>query len=289
MNTELEEQLSAGMRESVSGLSLAGDIVGRASRRHRRRTATIRMGYALGVAGLAGAVAVGVTVAGGDPRPRPAGPATVAQPPAAVRLAAATSASANISYRVRQVEGDLTYQGAFDPKTKTGYLRVAMDAGVLTELLINGTRYVGTEPPPGGAPRPSGAHERYSLYGQYPGKYDSLSYGTNGSNITNIAATPDPMAFLQTLRDSHATISQNADGSIHYTYSAGKDADNMTTTVGDVTIGADQRVAKVTSTVTWRSTATGSLVTGQYNVTTELSDYGTPVVVARPAPVVPAR
>ncbi|MFI7072594.1 hypothetical protein [Micromonospora sediminicola] len=34
----------------------------------------------------------------------------------------------------------LTYEGAFDPKTATVYVRVPQDDSVTTELLINGTR-----------------------------------------------------------------------------------------------------------------------------------------------------
>ena len=70
MSINLEEQLAAGMREHISDLAVdGGAVLGRATRRHRRRTAVIRTAYALGVAGLAGVLAVGLTAGGGSGRP----------------------------------------------------------------------------------------------------------------------------------------------------------------------------------------------------------------------------
>jgi hypothetical protein len=64
MTTNLEDQLADGMREYAHGLSLAGDVVGAAARRHRRRTFVRRSAYAGGVATLAATLAIGFAATG---------------------------------------------------------------------------------------------------------------------------------------------------------------------------------------------------------------------------------
>jgi thiamine monophosphate kinase len=109
MTTDLEEQLSAGMREHTAGLALSGDVLGRATRNHRRRAATVRAGYALGVAGLAGVLAASLTLGGGrganDPAPKAAPPSVAQAQSPSLRLAAAAAASDDISYRIRLSSG----------------------------------------------------------------------------------------------------------------------------------------------------------------------------------------
>jgi hypothetical protein len=291
MTIDLEEQLSAGMREHAAGLTLNGDVLGRATRNHRRRVAAVRLGYGLGVAGLAGVLAAGLTLGGGGAPRRDAGtpPAVQMQAPS-LRLAAAAAASDDISYRIKLTttavgaSHALTYEGAFDPRTDTGYVRCVGDAGVLTELLIDGTRYIGTEPLPGRSP--AGNHEAYSRYGRYPGTFDRLAYGLSGTPVVG-AATADPATLFKALREANATTSQNPDGSLHFQI---RQATNHDATVmdGDVTIGADGRVAKVAITGSWESTVKGRLDRGEFTTTLELSDYGLEVKVDRPADVVPA-
>jgi hypothetical protein len=70
MTADLEDQLAEGMREYANGLSPAGDVVGAAARRHRRRTSVRRSAYAGGVATLAAALAIGFA-ATGPTSPRP--------------------------------------------------------------------------------------------------------------------------------------------------------------------------------------------------------------------------
>jgi hypothetical protein len=291
MTNRLEEQLSAGMRESATGLTLSGDVLGRATRNHRRRVATVRLGYALGVAGLAGVLAAGLTLGGGgaaQPDAK-APPATQVQAPS-LRLANAAAASDEISYRSKLTLGapgapDITtYEGAFDPRTDTGYLRCVRDHGVLTELLINGTRYFGTEPLPGKTP--TGVHEAYSRYGEYPGKHEGFSY--NLSNLPAVSGvTADPASLFKALKEANAEISQNPDGTLHFRIRQ-EHQDGVTVYDGDVTIGADGRIAKVAIAGTWESTAKGRLDKGAFTMTLELYDYGLDVRVERPADVVPA-
>ncbi len=295
-DTELEERLTEGMHRMVGGVHLTGEVLDRAKRRHQRRAVIVRTGYGLGIAGLAGVLAVGLLPGGGAVPPGGGdAPSAVQVQPAKLRLANAAVASDNISYRMRLEERAAggrvmaTYEGAFDPKTATGYLRSPQDDSVATELLIEGTRYTGGEPPLGPLPPDKGPGETYGRYAEYPGKYDRLSlYGDSNSVLGS--AAPDPAALFQALRDANATVTENPDGTLHFEYaSQSTDGVSSSTTAGDVTLNADGRIAKVALTVNWRSTAKGRLDQGTYTAVLELSDYGLEVKVQRPADVVPFR
>ena len=293
MNTELEERLLQSMHHKVDGIALTGDVLGRAARRHRRRTTTIRIGYALSAAGLAGALVAGLTVGNGAAPRQDAGKAPAGQAePASLRLVNAVAASDNISYRIRLTTGNpsgkggLTYEGAFDPRTATGYVRQPRDDSVMTELLIAGTRYIGGEPPLGKLPPDKGRGETYGRYGRYPGKYERLSlYG--GPDTVLGAASPDPAALFKALTAADAATTENADGTLHFEY-ATNSKDGSGTTSGDVALNADGRIAKMALTGTWQSTAKGRLDTGTWIATLQLFDYGLKVNVKRPIDVVPA-
>ncbi|GAA3755183.1 hypothetical protein GCM10022225_44920 [Plantactinospora mayteni] len=291
MTTDIEDQLIAGMRQEVAGVTLTSDVLGAAKRRHQRRTTLLAATYATGVLGLAGLTAAVLTVGGGG-QPGPTGdrPGASATAPR-MELAAAAAASENISYRMRLTESGpdgLTYEGAFDPRTDTGYVRVPMEDSVMTELLVNGTRYVGGEPPLGPPPPDrDGPGETYGRYGQYPGKHDRLSlYGSSDSALG--AAAPDPAALFKALKDANATVTENPDGTLHFEY-ATQFEHGSSTTSGDITRDGDGRVAKVLFTFTWQSTAKGRTDTGTSTATLELFDYGVEVKVERPTDVVPAR
>jgi len=289
MNTDLEEQLIESMRHKVDGIALTSDVLDRATRRHQRHTTRVRLGYALGAAGLAGVLAAGLTVGGGVTPRHDAGkaPAVHAEPPS-LRLVNAAVASDNISYRMRLKTDSLAYEGAFDPRTATGYVRSPQDDSVAVELLINGTRYEGGEAPLGTLPpdKKGGTHETYGRYGQYPGKYDRLSlYG--GAQTVAGAASPDPAALFKMLKDAKATITENPDGTLHFDYATESKFDS-TTTSGDVTLNADGRISQVVFAGTWQSTAKGRLDKGTFTSTLELFDYGVDVKVKRPKDVVPA-
>ncbi|WP_148307827.1 hypothetical protein [Actinoplanes friuliensis] len=273
MTTELEARLTESMHHQVDGLALSTDILDRATRRHQRRTTTIRIGYALGAAGLAGALAAGLSLGGGAAEP----PAVVQAAPASMRLANAATASDNISYRIHLKSGSRVGDGAFDPRTASGYFRVPQDDSVTTEIMVNGTRYIGGEPPLGKLPADKGRGEKYGRYGQYPGKHKSLSLFGNGDAVVG-AAAPNPAALFKALSQANATTSENPDGTFHFEYA---------TTTGDVALNSDGRIARMTLTTTWRSTAKGRLDTGRFDTTIELSDYGLKVKVKRPADVVP--
>ncbi|MFF5230209.1 hypothetical protein [Dactylosporangium sp. NPDC000521] len=295
---DLAEQLAAGMRAHVAGITGGGDVLARATRRHRRRTAVIRTGYALGVAGLAGALAVGLTTgAGGGEQDGRQSPVVQAEPPASLKLSKAAAASDNISYRMkltmRSADGKTVgeSEGAFDPMTATGYIRRPQDDSVMVELLIDGVRYMGAEPPLAPLPpdkTPGG--EVYGRYGQYPGRFDRLSLAGNGMGALG-SAGPDPATLFKALQGVNAAVTQYPDGTLHFEYSthgAPGDPTLETRVSGDVTLNADGRIAKVTMQDWWQSTIKRTVMSGQSFTTLELSDYGVPVHVDRPTDVVPA-
>jgi hypothetical protein len=291
MSIDLEEQLAAGMRAHVADITVDGDVLARAGRRHHRRTVAVRTGYALGVAGLAGVLAVGLTAGAGDGTTQRL-PAVQAEAPAPLRLAKAAAASDNISYRMKVTTGTATgeatrtCEGAFDPIASTGYVRCPQDDSVMVELMIDGTRYIGGEPPLTPLPPDKGPGETYGRYGQYPGRHDHLSlYGDAGTVLGS--AAPDPAALFKALQQANATVTQNPDGTLHFDYVT-QDGPSSSSTAGDVVLNADGRIAKVTLAGTWRSTAKGRLDTGTFRATLELSDYGVAVHVDRPADVVAA-
>jgi hypothetical protein len=280
------------MHRTVDGFTLTGDVLGRARRRHQRRTAATRIGYALGVTGLAAVAAVGIAAGGGSAsRHHGSTPSVVQAQPASLRLTNAVAASNDISYRIRLTttlqSGQVIarYEGAFDPNTDTGYLRKPQDDAVETELLINGTRFVGGEPPVTPLPPDKGLGEKYGRYGQYPGRYDRLSLYCGDAVLC--AATPDPAGLLAALKNVNATIRQNPDGALHFEYTT-QITDGSITTSGDVTLNADGRIGNVTFTSNWQSTAKGRPDAGTVNATLELFDYGVTVTVQRPTDVVPA-
>jgi hypothetical protein len=296
MTTHLEEHLAAGMRQETRGIALTDDVLGRARRGYRRRAAVTRLGYGLGVVGVAGALAAGLVLDAPDRERKP--PSIAQQESPALRLANAATASNSTSYRIRfeskgwaetdgtrHPEGPATvWEGAFDPNTRTGYARHTFEWGVMTELLINGTRYVGTEPRADGK-RPPGEHEAYSLYSQYPGTHDRLVYGAAEMPVLN-AAAPDPAGLLKALREANATVTEKPDGTLTFSYATATNEGSQTFT-GDVTLDGNGRIASMVVTVAWESTVKKRLDKGEFVMTTTFSDWGLPVTVERPAKVQP--
>ncbi|MFG2053943.1 hypothetical protein ACGFI9_07895 [Micromonospora sp. NPDC048930] len=289
MNT-LDKRLANGLHDIVDGdldsVPPVGALLDRGRRARRRRTATLVGGtFALLALGVASVATVVTTPASDRPGVTEAARPASASPK--MKLVSAVAASENLSYRLRLTNAGpdgLTYEGAFDPKTTTGYVRAPQDDSVMTELLINGTRYVGGERPQGKLPADKGPGETYGRYGQYPGKYDRLSLYDEGNGVLG-AASPDPAALFTALKTANATISQKPDGTLHFEYTTSEEK-GSTTTSGDVTLDGDGRIAKVALTGTWRSTAKGRLDKGTFSATLELFDYGVAVKVKRPTDVV---
>ncbi|WP_433128661.1 hypothetical protein ACQPWW_02385 [Micromonospora sp. CA-240977] len=287
----IDDRLAHRLHDIVDGETPSAppvDALIERGRQGRRRRTTAIVGTTCAL--LALGVGTALTVPANAPSSRPGVTAEAARPepvPPAMRLVAAATASENISYRMRLTNSGpdgLTYEGAFDPRTATGYVRVPKDDSVLTELLINGTRYEGGERPLGELPPDKGPGETYGRYGQYPGKYDRLSLQGDGNAVLG-AAAPDPAALLAALRSADATVTENPDGTLHFTY-ATTSGDGSSSAAGDVTLSRDGRIATVALTTTWQSTAKGRLDQGTVSSTLDLFDYGVEVNVERPTDVV---
>ncbi|MEH0827772.1 MULTISPECIES: hypothetical protein [unclassified Micromonospora] len=303
MTTDLEEQLTVGMRDEVAGLTFTRDVLGEAARRHRRRTALHRTAFAAGVVGMVGALAAAMTVSTGGAAVSP-GPvaerptATTADTPQ-LRLAAAAAASENISYRVKvtttvkdklppkdelpePVSASWVTEGAFDPATATGYLdspytglRPVVAAGFEHERLVNGVRYIGGRD--GSAP-----DNGKIVWSRYPGRQDNLDYDL--ALRGGLTASANPQELFGALRRAGAKVTETRGGAYHFEVEVKDDPSRgvVDRLVGEVTLGADKRIAKVAYDRT-ASVTRGEVYTYHLHVVTELSDYGTPVKVKPPA------
>lgn len=296
MTNFIEEQLTEGMRERVADITITTDVVRQTLRAHRRHVVMARTGYAVGAAGLAGALAACVLSTGGAGPGATPGRATVAGGESSqVRLAAAVSASRGISYRVKNT---ITYRsqpaspqtvitGAFDPATTTGYLRFASADGTpwSEERLVDGDLYTGDlvhlRPLPSNTakkPAPS-PDERVDWTHDPDKKYTSLPYDDAKSGVLG-SVSADPGELFDSLTRSGARISQTGPDTYHFEVAVAP-RPNLSDgkVVGEVTVGSDHRVAKVVYEATMHF-ATETFVADE---TLELSDYGTPVTVERPA------
>jgi hypothetical protein len=311
MTTDLEDQMIAGMRDEVAGLAFTRDVLGEATRRHRRRTALHRTAYAASVVGVVGALAAAVTVGAGrtsgSPGPNAAPPAVATAESPQLRLAAAAASSENISYRVKvttsvkdrlptdppvPMSASWVTAGAFDPATATGYLdspdeglRPIVACGEEHERLVNGDLYISAR---------DGVSGKIG-WSLSPDKRDNLDYDLAlGGGLT---ASADPQELFRTLQRAGAKVTETPGGAYHFEVQVKDGAvpamdarEVVDRLVGEVTLGADKRIAKVaydrTMTVTHNrvvSDNTGQVFTYHLHVVTELSDYGTPVRAEQPA------
>ncbi|WP_238007226.1 hypothetical protein KZZ52_37675 [Dactylosporangium sp. AC04546] len=280
MTNFIEEQLTEGMRERVAGLTITTDLVGQAVRGQRRRTVITRTAYAVGIAGLAGALTAGVLATGGTgPTATPGRPSVAGTGSPQLRLAAAAAASGGTSYRVqstvtyRSLPGSpsMTISGAFDPATTTGYIRIPFDGGSRwhEERLVGGDLYT-TEAVAG----------ETVLWHHDPGiKYTGLPYNVKTGGL---AVSADPQQLLDTLSRSGVTITQTGPDTYHFEGAIPQQTGVTGTMVGDVTVGPDQRIAKVVYESTLRFAREPNEIT-VLDATLELSGYGDPVTVERPA------
>ncbi|MET8352378.1 MULTISPECIES: hypothetical protein [unclassified Micromonospora] len=302
MTSDIEEQLTIGMRQEVAGLALDTDVLGAATRRHGRRVTVRRASYAAGVMGLAGALAAVVAI-GGPGASAPGGNAPGASapggnpPPVAsadspqLQLASAITASEAVSYRLKITVGSRedpdaggTAEAAWDPDRSTGWLTSSIPGGgAYYQRMINGTFYVGSS---GSATWKQEPNNGYLEYGDVLG-------GAAG-------ASADPKELFAALREAHAKITRTGDGRYHFESTRSYDDEHSAgtrTLVGDVTVGADGRVATVTYLSSnkarikagVKSPKSGLTMESHQRLTLELSDYGVPVRVQKPTNVIVAR
>jgi hypothetical protein len=279
MTSDFEQELIAGMRQEVAGAAFATDVVGEARRRHQRRAMVQRVMYAAGVVGVVGAVAAGVAVGGGgQPGPGTNQPAVAEATSPRLQLVAAVAASENISYRLKITAGSKadpagwgTAEGAYDPATATGYLNSSQPdgPGVYYQRLINGKLYFGSNGSKTWKQEPSNGKFEYG---------DALGGA--------VGASADPQELFKALRQEGGKITQTGAGTYHFELALKGDGTVKSDLVGDVTVDADKRVAKVTYEHTTQAEKDGQAFTSIVVVTVELSDYGTPVQVDKPTDVI---
>lgn len=275
---DIESRLADGMRRLTgeSGFGLRRKpptqaLLARGRKTRRRRRVTWAVGACVVAVGL-----VGVPLMMGENRQTP-------QPDSAkIRLVAALSGSDNISYRLKVTNSHrddtgrpFVFEGAFDPVTRTGRLYSPPDSagGSYDQRLVEGTLYIS---------------HRDSPFQILRGTHDRLQYsGVFGGGLTG---TADPQDLLHTLAAANATVTQTGPAGYHFEVdvindpSSGIHSDRLR---GDLTINGDNRIEKVTYERTAQTTVNCLPVTLKEANTLELSGYGEPVTVERPANAVP--
>ncbi|MEU8003345.1 hypothetical protein AB0B66_19485 [Catellatospora sp. NPDC049111] len=110
MNISLEDELAAGMREHTADLRPSPDLLDRAARRNRRRTAGRAVGT--GVFGLAAVVAVAMTALGGSPAAPTADPGPRSAPELlTVGMVSERAVAALAGDDVQHIVSTTTYRG----------------------------------------------------------------------------------------------------------------------------------------------------------------------------------
>jgi hypothetical protein len=282
---DLDAQLSERLHELAGGepgsAAPTQRLLQRGRRARHRRAALAGTSLAVLAAGAVTAVAVATH------SPTPA--VTADRPPAAtaatprLELAAAVANSENISYRLKITAGGSkadpdgwgTAEGAYDPATSTGYLNSSQPdgPGVYYQRLINGKLYLGSNGSKTWKQEPSNGTFEYG---------DALGGA--------VGASADPQELFKALRQEGGKITQTGAGTYHFEVALkGDSAIKSGTLVGDVTVDADKRIAKVTYERTTQAEKDGQALTSTSVLTVELSDYGTPVQVEKPADVIVAK
>jgi hypothetical protein len=277
MTNLIEEQLAEGMRERVEGMSVAPGLVGQVLRVQRRRVMITRTAYAVGVVGLAGAVAASaLTVNGNGPGAHRDRPPTAAADSPQLSLAAAVTASRGTSYHMKSTihvhspgKAPIVIEGAFDPATTTGYQRMSDNSKAWgEERVVGGDLYTADIFPDG-----------QIVWRHDEGKHTGL---TADPKIGVPGVSADPQQMFDVLTQAGATITQTGPNTFHFTAAITVGGGVLTGSMtGDVTVGSDHRIAKVVYERTLRSTAHPQDIT-VIDATLELSGYGSPVTVERP-------
>jgi hypothetical protein len=266
-----------------------GRLLERGRRARHRRTALAGTSFALFAVGVVAAVAVAANPA--DPAQRPPATAGAASSSAAdpqLELVAAIRASQTTSYQVKitskpqdnPTSPAWTTEGAFDPATDTGYLHspYTEGPGFAEERLVGGVRYAG-----------SAGIDQKIYWKQYPGTQDHLNY--DGALNGILGASVDPDELFDALGQAGATVTQTSAGVYHFEATptvddgvpptAENSGPNFDRLVGDVTLDAGKRIAKVTylRTLTWQKPGLTKIDTAHLLVSMEFSGYGALVTV----------
>jgi hypothetical protein len=236
--------------------------------RHRRAalaSTSLAVIAAAAITGVAVATHSSAVSATADRRP-----ATTTAADPRLELAAAIANSQNVSFTLKTKEvfgkgvgstisheATITTERAYDPAANSGYLRYS--DGIELRL-INGVLYVNSN----------------NQWIQNRGTFTSLDWNERGLH-DQLTASADSQELLRVLRNGDAKVTKTGERTYHFELTGTADGAAIKQ-VGDVTLDADKRVAKVT--YDWRKTYAGSF---QHEVSTmEFSGYGTPVAVETP-------
>ncbi|WP_203713544.1 hypothetical protein [Asanoa siamensis] len=212
------------------------------------------------------------TVPGGSVQPGAAAtPATVTD--AGLELVAAVANSQNISFRLTTTAtGEAKMAGpeptwvtemAFDPATATGYIRCC--GGGSEYRLVNGVLYMS-----------NGAQ-----WLRQPGTHTSLNMDEDKLRGAFVEAADSQQLFVA-LRSGGKVEKTGAD-TYRFAATSSKDQGTVSFT-GDIVVGADMRVAKVT--YDWQLDSKQGEIQ-RSKVVLEYSGYGAPVTVEAPPNPVP--
>lgn len=265
---DVEQRLVVSMRDHVAGISLDREILLRAGQRYQRRKTVRRAAFG---AGAMAAVAVLALIVITGSRATVIGPGghetgSLAQARLVAAVMASQSTSFYVTVTVDSRRADMTevvsirVEGAYDPATDSGYLRTADTE----ERLVAGVRYV----------------IRKGLVREVPTFRPDLSLfqwpGGNGF----LGTTADPTTMLDAMRQRDAKIAAVGVGAFHFAMSVPRDDPRGRSDVaidGDVLVGADNRVARVT----YKSIVSG-FINAELMTVMEFFGYGTPVKVEKP-------
>ncbi|MEU1836232.1 hypothetical protein [Micromonospora chersina] len=291
--TDLDERLTNRLHALVDGephsAAPAATLLERGRRARRRRAGTFA-GGALAVLALG---ALGTTTLVQRPAPdRPAVAGEASSPAPAspqMELAAAVATTENTSYRVavrrtNQVDPNWVEitTGAFDPATANGWLRTPYTGGgvgFMEERLVDGVYFVG-----------DAGEDRKLHWEQHRGKRKYLPFDVAMGGSLSASAGQD--GLLQVLKKTGATVTRTGDRAYHFSAEpTGKDTGfgpgaplESETVVGDVTLDAQNRIAKLNYELTLVWNKNGKIgPPAVVRVSMTFSDYGAPVAVERPA------
>ncbi|MGY0003425.1 hypothetical protein [Micromonospora sp. I033] len=288
LDERLADRLHALVDDEPDSAAPAGLLLARGRRARRRRAGTLASG-ALAVLAL-GALGAATLVQGPAPG-RPAVSAEATTPAAAsprMELTAALAASESTSYRITMRKVNriapheaVTITGAFDPAAASGYLHTPYSegSGFMEERLVDGVYFVG-----------DAGIDRKLHWEQYRGKRKFLPFDVAVGGALSASAEQD--GLFQVLKKTDATVTRTGDRVYHFRVEpTGKDTGygpdaplESETVVGDVTLDAQNRIAKLDYELTLVWNKNGKIgPPATIRVTILFSDYGAPVTVERPA------
>lgn len=251
-------------------------------RRARRRRAGTLAGTSFAVVAIGAVAAVAITgtpstAPGGSVQPDAAATSAAVTDPR-LELVAAIANSQNISFRLTTTAtggkgdgkatvpvGTAVTEMAFDPATATGYVRIIEDGWECR--LVNGVLYMS-----------NGAQLQWL---RQPGTHTSLNMDEDKLRGAFVESADSEQLFVA-LRSGGKVEKTGADT---YRFAATRSKDGGTVTfTGDIVVGADKRIAKVT--YDWRLDYKQGAIQWS-KVVMEYSGYGEPVTVEAPPNPVP--